>query len=386
MYAQHPTQIDKDGLGFEAGAVATQIGTAVGGKVASMGASYLATAAGMGSAAGPIGAVVGALVGLFASLFGGGPKPKKPVFGLALIVNRPPNEVPSTENLINAGRHFVEISGNIPGPKDWGLPGPKGGTIGMTSGGVKPAHAALANATQQILAKQIELFSPFYEIFDPLPADLKRRIGREPVPWNRSEASVAWGKNAYYWTGSLPPGYSAWVLSDSRTIDGAADIGYTLIARHLGDILQRYSVDIEKALRGQYVDVGLFNIPNILGTWNYNGQPTVNSISPDGDIVLTNEKGASVSGYFIDSLTIMTAWAGGLKGTISPDLRTISFANNTSWSRDTLPANPILYVRAIAPQPSGAPQTTQDIIQAITNPSNPLFWVVLGGAFLLLRR
>jgi|SRR5579862_2710853 len=83
-------------------------------------------------------------------------------------------------------------------------------------------------------------------------------------------------------------------------------------------------------------------LPDISGTWYANGDSSKRcQISQSGNsITLTNEDGARATGSFADPSTLTTRWPYPpytIRGTISSDLRTIRWNNNTYWSRRWVP-------------------------------------------------
>lgn len=96
-------------------------------------------------------------------------------------------------------------------------------------------------------------------------------------------------------------------------------------------------------------------LPNITGTWYANGDPSAPcQISQSGTSVsLSNQQGNAASGQFVDPSTLSTDWGpmngGRITGTISDDLRRISWSNGTFWSRPN--------VAPIGPAPTPAPTT-----------------------------
>ncbi|HEX3456766.1 MAG TPA: hypothetical protein VHR97_02320 [Candidatus Baltobacteraceae bacterium] len=84
-------------------------------------------------------------------------------------------------------------------------------------------------------------------------------------------------------------------------------------------------------------------LPDISGAWFPNGNPTILCrISQSGSSVsLTNEHSATATGTFTDPSTLSTAWGDKkLTGTISGDLRTITWSDGTYWSRASEPSAP----------------------------------------------
>jgi hypothetical protein len=116
-------------------------------------------------------------------------------------------------------------------------------------------------------------------------------------------------------------------------------------------------------------------LPNISGTWYANGNPTARCrITQSGDSVsLTNEQGATATGRFADPSTLRTDWGlmngGRITGTISGDLRRISWSNGTYWSRpSTAPLTP-----AATPQPTPSPEPLHVNVAVGNNNFSPVF-------------
>ena len=242
MYGDSP--LIKDGMGDlglvpgASSAISSTVSASVNYAVASATAGYLVPLT-FGSMAGPIGAIIGAIVSVIMAIFGGGKKPKVPVFGMTIVVHgRAKTERPLTIDLIEAGTNFIPISGNIPGEKNYTR-----SFIGFTSGGVPQSHGALAGAVPQIIQKQNELFGPFYEIWNRLSSELQTKIGNRPICcWPTPETLM--GSKSYYWTIALPPDYNAWILSNKSSIEAAATEGYGEISRFLGGTLDIFKEDI----------------------------------------------------------------------------------------------------------------------------------------------
>ena len=76
--------------------------------------------------------------------------------------------------------------------------------------------------------------------------------------------------------------------------------------------------------------------PNLDGTWYTNGNRSMScSISQKKNYLnLTNESGATATGFVSGDRSITTYWSGNrIDGTISPNGNTIYWNNGTSWSR-----------------------------------------------------
>lgn len=75
--------------------------------------------------------------------------------------------------------------------------------------------------------------------------------------------------------------------------------------------------------------------PLLAGKWRCIGRPGPASIRQQGEkLTFTNEQGMVSPGHFDGaSHVVAEAWEGGLKGTISKDANTISWANATTWKR-----------------------------------------------------
>jgi len=92
-------------------------------------------------------------------------------------------------------------------------------------------------------------------------------------------------------------------------------------------------------------------LPDITGSWFANGNPTLQChISQSGNTMsLTNEQGATAAGNFTDPSTLSAAWGGKhMTGTISSDLRTITWNDGTYWSRASEPSTPVATPTPIA--------------------------------------
>lgn len=80
-------------------------------------------------------------------------------------------------------------------------------------------------------------------------------------------------------------------------------------------------------------------LPNISGRWYANGNSSHHChISQSGSSVsLTNERGATATGSFVNPSSLATNWGpfggGNISGQISSDLRTITWSNGTYWTR-----------------------------------------------------
>jgi hypothetical protein len=212
--------------------------------VAKYSASYLAAAIGFGSMAGPIGTIVGAIVSIFMSIFGGGGVVKKPIYSLGLVL--PSYELPTIGNLILASRHFIAVSGNVPGTKDW----TQDGAIAIAEGGLSTTHTTVASAIPQIVQKQVELVRQFQEVFASIPASHQATLWTLPLPISKEplgkwkEADLLMTEKAYYWTGSLPPGFIAYVITSGESLGTVVDKGYRAIVQELGAALEEYASEL----------------------------------------------------------------------------------------------------------------------------------------------
>ncbi len=123
-------------------------------------------------------------------------------------------------------------------------------------------------------------------------------------------------------------------------------------------------------------------LPDISGTWYANGNPAARcTINQSGDSVsLTNEQGATATGSFVNAGTIATNWSyfGGrnITGTISTDLRKITWSNGTYWSRPLAPIATPTPVPTPVPQPPSAVNS-----QVVCKGAAPSGWAVTNDAW-----
>lgn len=88
-----------------------------------------------------------------------------------------------------------------------------------------------------------------------------------------------------------------------------------------------------------WADVRAGTLPNISGLWYANGNANHHChISQSGSSVsLSNERGATATGSFVNPSSLATNWGpfggGNVTGQISSDLRTITWSNGTRWTR-----------------------------------------------------
>ena len=90
---------------------------------------------------------------------------------------------------------------------------------------------------------------------------------------------------------------------------------------------------------GVLTEVRAGTLPNISGGWYAGGDGSKHChINQSGSSVsLTNERGATATGSFVDPSSLTTNWGpfggGQITGHISNDLRTITWSNGTYWKR-----------------------------------------------------
>ncbi len=66
------------------------------------------------------------------------------------------------------------------------------------------------------------------------------------------------------------------------------------------------------------------------GRWYHDGKPTSVSMSPGGSVSITNEQGQTSSGHMMGNNIVIFA---GPTGSVSPNGRSISWSNGTTWTR-----------------------------------------------------
>ena len=66
------------------------------------------------------------------------------------------------------------------------------------------------------------------------------------------------------------------------------------------------------------------------GRWYHDGKPTSVSMSPGGSVTITNEQGQTSSGHMMGNNIVIFA---GPTGSVSPNGRSISWSNGTTWTR-----------------------------------------------------
>ena len=66
------------------------------------------------------------------------------------------------------------------------------------------------------------------------------------------------------------------------------------------------------------------------GRWFHDGKPTSVSMSPGGSVTITNEQGQTSSGHMMGNNIVIFA---GPTGSVSPNGRSISWSNGTTWTR-----------------------------------------------------
>lgn len=129
-------------------------------------------------------------------------------------------------------------------------------------------------------------------------------------------------------------------------------------------------------------------LPDISGTWYANGNPVARcNISQSGSSVsLTNERGTSASGRFVDPGRLSTDWGimngGQITGTISSDLRRINWSNGTYWSRpSSAPLTPVATpapltpaaTPAPTPRPTPSPEPLRVSVRVRSNNFSPIY-------------
>ncbi|HVR47338.1 MAG TPA: hypothetical protein VMT95_11985 [Candidatus Binatia bacterium] len=117
-------------------------------------------------------------------------------------------------------------------------------------------------------------------------------------------------------------------------------------------------------------------LPSISGTWYANDDVSAPCrISQGGTSVsLTNERGATATGHFVNPSTLDTNWgvfgSAHVTGRISNDLRRIDWRNGTFWSRPS--AAPLTPAATPTPRPTPAPELRIGV-RVRNNGSNPIY-------------
>jgi hypothetical protein len=131
---------------------------------------------------------------------------------------------------------------------------------------------------------------------------------------------------------------------------------------------------------GSGTQVRAGTLPDISGTWYANGNSAARCrISQSGNSVsLTNEQGATATGSFVNPSSLSTDWGfmngGRITGTISSDLRRITWSNGTYWTRaSTTPLTPVA-TPSPTPRPTPTPEPLRVSVMPIeNNNSNPVY-------------
>lgn len=165
-----------------------------------------------------------------------------------------------------------------------------------------------------------------------------------------------------------------------------ADDAWGLLRRGNGWLLSnsRYIIRLVATLTSLVIALALSTevragtLPDISGTWYANGNPAAPChISQSGNSVsLSNERGVTATGNLVDPSTLSTNWGllngGQISGTISSDLRRISWSNGTYWSRPN--AAPLVPSSTPKPSPRPTPVPLRVSVMPIAyNHSNPIY-------------
>lgn len=97
------------------------------------------------------------------------------------------------------------------------------------------------------------------------------------------------------------------------------------------------------------------SVPDLSGHWICTCRPGPASIVQTGQqLRFTNEVGGVSRGHFVDARTVIADdWEGGLRGALSADNRTISWANGTTWKRVGPPPAPSIPPTGVCPNFAG---------------------------------
>jgi hypothetical protein len=120
-------------------------------------------------------------------------------------------------------------------------------------------------------------------------------------------------------------------------------------------------------------------LPDITGTWYANGNRSAACrVSQSGSSVsLTNEQGKTATGRFVDPGRLSTDWGlmngGQITGTISSDLRRISWSNGTYWSRPSAAPLAPAATPAPTPRPTPSPERLRVSVRVSNNNFSPIY-------------
>jgi len=130
---------------------------------------------------------------------------------------------------------------------------------------------------------------------------------------------------------------------------------------------------------GVVTEVRAGTLPDISGRWYANGNPGASCrISQSGTSVsLTNERGVTATGSFVNPSTLSTDWGfmngGRITGTISSDLRHITWSNGTYWSRASAVPYTAVATPAPTPKPTPSPEPLRVSVRVRNNDASPIY-------------
>jgi hypothetical protein len=270
MYSNQ--QLGDLGLDVSAAGIGKQAGSMVASFAAKTGAMELATIMGFGSMAGPIGMVVGAVVSILMAIFGGGKKPKTPVFGLLALIPDADKEkitvsrmldllekrmidfgwgahLPSQQEILRVGTFVANHINSQPI-----------GALAITSGGLPLAHDDVAHINwEQVRAKTVGLALPFRKILEIVTnSEIKSAILASPLPYTSSssyyfqmagetpgkESPAGFAKSWWIRLG-ISQNYDAVKISGGKALGGSLEQGFKSIPKNINDIfISRAGIDV----------------------------------------------------------------------------------------------------------------------------------------------
>lgn len=257
VYVRYDGLRRRDGLGLDAGAVAQQAGSMAASFAVRTGTTMAITSltsgaaagsmlAAIGSMAGPIGAIIGVVVSFIMSMFG--PDPKKPVFGLTIIV---PEAVQPTvalmlDYLVKPMFDWQEAHGLKKEQQAAAiqsllakLNAPPRGAIVITSGGLPEAVKSAKNLDFNAISnKTATIGAPFREVLSKVTdPQIRQALLNYPLPF------AGRVKNYYYnldkqknpKAKAVQGDYDQFKITGGEKLSKSLEKGFEAIARKLNE-------------------------------------------------------------------------------------------------------------------------------------------------------
>lgn len=250
-------------LGFDAGGAAQQIGTGVASYAIKTGTTMAITsltsgaAAGsmgamIGAAAGPIGAIIGFAVSMLASLFG--PDPKKPVFGLTIVV--PEGATPKVGTVLDLLRKPMFLWQDNAENLSTQLNVPPPGAMVITSGGLKEAHEAVKKMDFNAISSRVAaVAAPYAEVLSKVTdPQIKAALLAYNLPFERvSNYYFNLDKQKNPKARALQPHWDQYKVTGGEKFSKAFEKGLKAIAAKLNEAFVSY-VGVDVAGGGRIVN------------------------------------------------------------------------------------------------------------------------------------